>query len=158
MTLVAVIIAIVATLFAMTYVTRRRFGVLGLALCAGYLISEMWTAQVTPFIRGAGFELLSPPLSSLVAAGLVLAPAVLLLFSGPTYTKRLQRLIGAGIFAVLATSFLLGPLGMALNLDPTVDDTAFSIYTFLSDNTTLIITAGIVYALYDVLTMRTPRR
>ncbi len=158
MSLVAVIITIIVLLFAMTYVTRRRFGVLGLALCAGYLISEMWTAQVTPFVRGAGFELLLPPLSSLVAAGLVLVPAVLLLFSGPTYTRRIPRLIGAGAFALLATSFLLGPLGIALNLDPTIDDTAFRIYIFLSDNTTFIITAGIAYALYDVLTMRTPKR
>lgn len=158
MSLIAIIITIIVLLFAMTYVTRRRFGVLGLALCAGYLISEMWTVHVTPFIRGAGFDLLLPPLSSLVAAGLVLAPAVLLLFSGPTYSRKIQRLIGAAIFALLATSFLLGPLGVALNLDPNIDETAFRIYIFLSDNKTFIITAGIAYALYDVLTLRTPKR
>lgn len=158
MSIVVVLAVIVAVLFAMTYLTKRRFGVLGLALCAGYLISDMWTVHVTPFIRGAGFDLLSPPLSSVVAACLVLIPAVLLLFSGPAYTRKLQRLIGAGVFALLATAFLLGPLGIALNLDPHTDNTAYQIYKFLSDNKTFIITVGIIYALYDVLTLRTPKR
>ncbi len=154
MSIVAVLVAIVVVLFAVTYITKRRFGVLGLALCAGYLISEMWTADVTPFVRGAGFDLLSPPLSSVVAAFLVLVPAVLLLFSGPTYSRHWQRLLGAGFFALLATSFILGPLGTALNLD----ESGQAIYTFLSDNKTFIITAGIAYAIYDVLTLRTPKR
>jgi|TARA_B100001245_G_scaffold135579_1_gene100645 hypothetical protein len=153
MSIVIILLIIIAALFAMTYLTKRRFGVLGLALCAGYLISEMWTAEVTPFVRDIGFEVFSPPLSSIVAAGLVLAPAVLLLFSGPTYGKKLQRLIGAGFFALLATAFLLGPLGNAL----TLDETSYRIYGFLADNKTFIITAGIIYAIYDVLTLRTPK-
>ena len=154
MNIVIVLIIIVVVLFAMTYITKRRFGVMGLALCAGYLISEMWTAEVTPFVRGAGFDLLAPPLTSVVAAFLVLIPASLLVFSGPTYSKHWQRLLGACAFALLATSFILGSLGTALNLD----ESGKAIYTFLSENKTFIITAGIAYALYDVLTMRTPKR
>jgi len=154
MNIVIVVAAIIAVLFAMTYVTRRRFGVLGLGLCAGYLISEMWTGQVTPFVRGAGFDLFVPPLSSVVAACLVLLPAVLLLVNGPTYHSKTKRLIGAAIFALLATSFLLGPLGDALKLD----STGKTIYRILVDNKTIIITAGIGYALYDVITLRTPKK
>jgi hypothetical protein len=153
MSILAILVIIVVLLFAMTYITKRRFGVLGLALCAGYLISEMWTAEVTPFIRGAGFDLFVPPLSSVVAAGLVLLPAIVLLFNGPTYNWHWQRLLGAAFFALLAASFLLGPLGTALNLD----ESGQRIYTFLSENKSLIITAGIAYALYDLLTLRTPK-
>lgn len=153
MSILAILVVIIVVLFAMTYITKRRFGVLGLALCAGYLISEMWTAEVTPFIRGAGFDLFVPPLSSVVAACLVLIPPVVLLFNGPTYSYHWQRLLGAAVFALLAASFLLGPLGTALNLD----QTGQTIYTFLSENKTFIITAGIAYAIYDVLILRTPK-
>lgn len=154
MNIVIILAVIIGLLFAMTYFTKRRFGVLGLALCAGFLISEMWTGDVTPFIRGAGFELFTPPLSSVVAACLVLLPPVVLLINGPTYHRKMQRLIGAGVFALLATALLLGPLGKAL----TLDDTGQVVYDLLIQNRSLIITAGIGYALYDVLILRTPKR
>ncbi|MCA9340803.1 MAG: hypothetical protein KDA17_07855 [Candidatus Saccharibacteria bacterium] len=155
MSIVLVVIIIIAVLFAITYITRRRFGVLGLALCAGYLLSSMWTADVTPWIEGADFALLAPPLSSVVAATLVLLPPVLLLlFGGPTYNGPLLRLIGAAAFALLATSFLLDPLGSSL----TLDDTGMKIYQFLSDNKSFIITGTIGYALYDIAIMRTPKK
>ena len=155
MSIVLILILIISILFAVTYITRRRFGVLGLALCAGYLLSSMWTADVTPWVEGAGFELLAPPLSSVVAATLVLLPPVLLLlFGGPTYNGPLLRLVGAAAFALLATSFLLGPLGSSLALD----DTGMKIYQLLVDNKSFIITGTIGYALYDIITMRASRK
>ncbi|MCA9334697.1 hypothetical protein KC953_00965 [Candidatus Saccharibacteria bacterium] len=155
MSIVVVVLCIIAVLFIGTYITRRRFGVLGLALCAGYLLSSMWTADVTPWVQGAGIELLAPPLASVVAATLVLLPAVLLLlFGGPTYNGTFFRLIGAAAFALLATSFLLEPLGNSLSLD----DTGMSIYRILVDNKSFIITATIGYALYDIITIRVARR
>jgi len=154
MNVIVVLLSIVFLLFALTYFTRRRFGVLGLALCAGSLISEMWTGNVTPFIEGAGVELFSPPLSSVVAAGLVLLPAILLLFSGPTYSKHWQRLVGAVVFTLLATALLLTPLKYGLVLD----GTGQQIYTFLAENKSLIITAGIAYALYDLMIFKTPKK
>ena len=154
MSVVVIILIIIGLLFTLTYFTRRRFGVLGLALAAGFLLSEMWTGDVTPFIEGAGVELLSPPLKSVVAAGLILLPAVTLLFSGPSYHKRWQRLVGATAFALLATSFLLSPLGSALVLD----ESSRAIYNTLQDNRNVIITAALMYALYDILTLKTPRK
>lgn len=155
MSIVLIVLAIILLLFAVTYITRRRFGVLGLALCAGYLLSTMWTADVTPWIEGAGIQLMTPPLSSVVAAALVLMPPVLLLiFGGPTYNGPLLRLIGAAAFALLATSFLLGPLGSSLVLD----ESGMKIYQVLVNNKSFIITATIAYALYDIITMRTPKK
>lgn len=152
MSLVVILLVIIAVLFVVTYITRRRFGVLGLALCAGYLLSNMWTGQVTPWIQGAGFDMFVPPLSSVVAAALVLLPAVLLLFSGPANHGKWKRLIAAAAFALLAAAFLLGPLGSSLSLD----GNGAKIYHFLVDNKSIIITVAIAYALYDVLTTTTP--
>lgn len=148
-----ILLIIVGLLFATAYFTKRRFGVLGLALCAGSLLSVMWTADVTPLVQQAGVKLLSPPLTTVVAVALVLLPAVLLLFSGPTYHRLWQRIIGAAAFALLATSFMLIPLGTGLLLD----DTTQEYYDFLVNNRNVIITAAIAYALLDILTLRTPR-
>jgi hypothetical protein len=85
---------------------------------------------------------------------LVLLPAVLLLFSGPAYHKRWQRLVGAAAFALLASAFLLTPLGNGLALD----DNGKDIYRLLIDNRNLIITAAIAYAVFDLVMLRTPKR
>lgn len=154
MNIVIILLVIVGLLFATTYFTKRRFGVLGLALCAGFLLSTMWSSDVTSFVQGAGIELLSPPLSSVVSAALTLLPAILLLFSGPSYTKRWQQLVGAAAFALLASSFLLTPLGGGVGLD----SQGRAVYEFLVDNRNLIITTALVYALYDLLTFKTPKK
>lgn len=147
------LVIIIAILFATAYFTKRRFGVLGLALCAGSLLAGMWTADVTPLVQKAGLQLLSPPLTTVVAVVLVLIPAVLLFFSGPSYKHIWQRIIGAAAFALLATAFLLVPLGTGLNLD----DTTQEYYDFLVNNRNVIITAAIGYALIDILMLKTPR-
>ena len=154
MSTVIVLAILVAGLFALAYFTRRRFGVLGLALCAGSLLSAMWTQDVTPFVRDAGFETVAPPLSAVVAAGLILLPAILLLFSGPKYSHSIHRLVGSLAFALLATSFLLVPLGNSLNLDPI----ARNIMVLLTENSSLVVTAAIGYALFDILSIKAPKK
>ena len=145
---------IVAILFAIAYFAKRRFGVLGLALCAGSLLSTMWAADVTPLIQDAGIRLLTPPLATVVAIGLVLLPAIILLFGGPRYTKLMPRVIGSAAFALLATSFILVPLGTGLVLD----DTTQEYYDFLVNNRNVIITAAIAYALFDIATYKPPKK
>lgn len=154
MSFIAILGIITASLFAATYFTHRRFGVLGLALCAGSILSVMWTDDVTPLVQRAGVELLSPPLTSVVATGLVLLPAVILLFSGPTYSKFLPRLLGSAAFALLAAALLLQPLYNGLVLD----DTGKHVYDLLLHNRNLIITAAITYAIFDILTLKTPKK
>lgn len=153
MSFIVIIGIIAAVLFAAIYFTRRRFGVLGLALAAGSLISELWTDEITPLIRDAGVQLLSPPLASVVAATLVLLPAIILLFSGPTYRKRVQRIVGSLAFMLLATVLLLPALFNGLVLDATGNQ----IYNALNDNRSYIITAAIAYAVIDILAIKTPK-
>lgn len=149
-----ILLIIIGLLFATAYFTKRRFGVLGLALCAGSLLSVMWTAEAAEMIRGTGLQLVTPPLETVVAVSLVLLPALLLLFSGPSYSKLWQRVFGASAFALLATALLLVPLGDKLILD----DTTQEYYETLVDNRNVIITAAVAYALFDILTLKTPKK
>jgi hypothetical protein len=155
MSIIVIVLLVVGALFALSYFSRRRFGVLGLALCAGFLLSTMWAADVTPFIKKVGIDLLTPPLASVVAAVLILSPALLLMLAGPAYQKHgHHRIIGATAFALLATAFLLSPLGSSINMD----GDAKEIYMFFINNRNIIITIAIAYALFDILTYKTPKK
>jgi hypothetical protein len=134
-------------LFVAAYMTRRRFGVLGLALCAGLLLSNTWGQGATAIVEQQGIQLVSPPLSAVVSGILTLGPALLLLFSGPTYNKQSMRIIGAILFAVFAFTLMLGVLGSSLAFD----DFSFGIYRTLSSLSRVIIIAGIAVALGDLL-------
>ena len=99
---IILLIILVVGLFLLSFLTKRRFGVLGLALCAGMLLSTSWTNVLTPIVAEQGITLLSPPLQSVVAATLILLPPIVLLFSGPTYNKMAGRIVGSIAFTLLA--------------------------------------------------------
>lgn len=151
--LVIILLAVVGVLFVTSYIMKRHYGVLGLALCAGYLLATMWTDDVTLFIQGAGFDVLIPPLKSFVTAAIILVPSIPLLIRGPIYHRRWQRIVGALAFALLAASFLLASLGTWLELD----GTGKQVYETLIHNKDLIITATIAYAIYDVFMLKNPK-
>ena len=153
MSFLVIFLLIIAALFVLAYVTKRRFGVLGLALAAGAMLSTLWMGNLTPIIASAGVVLVQPPLENVVSAGLILLPAILLLFSGPVYKGKLHRVVGATAFAVLATALLLSPLGSAL----VIDDTARPVYDFFAANRPAIITIALIYALADLLITKTPK-
>ena len=154
MSFVVIFLIVIAALFAVAFFTKRRFGVLGLALAAGAMLSTMWSGDLTPLIINAGFVVVKPPLSSLVSAALILLPAVLLLTSGPTYKSTPQRIVGATAFAALATALLLEPLGSAL----TMDSVGKPVYDFFVQYRPVIVTVGLGLAVFDLLTTKTPRR
>lgn len=149
------LVGVLGLLFVMAYATNRRFGVLGLALAAGSLLSANFTGLLTPFIQQQGFVLVSPPLSLVVAAALILLPPTLLLFSGPSYQGTWQKLLGAAGFAVLGFTFLIEPLIGALQLEGPSLALANFVHTYAS----IIIVAGIVIAIADtLLTGKSPRK
>jgi hypothetical protein len=148
-----IFLIVIGALFATSFFTKRRFGVLGLALAAGAMLSTLWVGDLTPIIANAGFIIVKPPLESLVSAGLILAPALLLLSSGPTYKTMRQRVIGAAAFAILATSLLLEPLGSAL----VIDSIGKPVYAFFVKYHAAIVTVALVLALLDLLVTKTSR-
>ena len=95
MNVAIVFFIVLLLLFGLAYVTKRRFGVLGLALAAGSMLSELWAEKLTPLVRDAGLIVQKPPLITVVAVVLVLLPAAFLLFSGPSYRDTPKRLFGA---------------------------------------------------------------
>jgi hypothetical protein len=142
-----------AALFFVSFITKRRFGVLGLALSAGALLSLNWAATLTPFLESQGVAVAAPPLSSLVQIGLVLLPPLILLFSGPMYTKMLPRVVGAFAFAALALVYVSDVLATILVLE----SPGSSVFQFLHDNKSILIVAGIIGAITDVLFTRKPK-
>ncbi|HVI69230.1 MAG TPA: hypothetical protein VM581_02120 [Magnetospirillaceae bacterium] len=147
-------LGVLGLLFVMAYAANRRFGVLGLALAAGSLLSTNFTGLLTPFIQQQGFVLVAPPLSLVVAAGLVLLPPMILLFSGPSYQVTWQRLLGAVGFAVLGFAFLIDPLVGALQLD----DLGVTVANFMHKYVSIIVVVGISVAIADMLLTGKPPR
>ncbi len=146
-------IIVLGALFALAFLTKRRFGVLGLALAAGAMLSSLWAETLTPVIREAGVMVDVPPLATLVAVTLVLLPSVVLLFSGPSYSSILMRVVGAFSYAALALALLIEPMGSALILEGRSVD----VYQTLLDYRVYIVTAGLIFALFDILSTRTPK-
>lgn len=149
---IVVFVMLALGLFALAFLTKRRFGVLGLALCAGALLSASWADTLTPLLQQQGITLLSPPLASVVAALLILLPPVILLLGGPAYTKLPGRIVGALLFTLLATVFLLGPLGAAL----VFDTASLGVYAALGKWSNAITATCIIAALVDTVLARSP--
>ena len=140
-------------LFGLAFLTRRRFGVLGLALAAGAMLSSLWAESLTPVIERAGVVVNQPPMLTVVSVALVLLPALLLLFSGPSYHELPMRLFGALCFAALALALLVEPLGSAM----TLSGSSKAVYEFFVTNRVYIVTAGLIFALLDLLATRTSK-
>lgn len=147
-----VVLAItVAVFWGLAFFSRRRFGVLGLALAAGALLSLLWAGQMVGIVERSNITLASISVAGLVSVGLVLAPAALLLFSGPSYTNKHGRVVGATLFAVFATTLITEPLSSALVLDAM----GHSVFNIIADYQAYIVTGGVILALLDMLAIHT---
>lgn len=138
---------IFGALFLAVFLMKRRLGLLGLALAAGSILSSMWVGDLTPLVAEAGFVIIRPPLSSIVATMLILLPATLVFFSGAGVKGKIVRFISALVFASLAVAFLLEPLRAAL----VIDATAKPFYNLLVQYQAVIITVGLGLSLLDLM-------
>lgn len=153
MTLV-IIVGLAVSLFALSYFTKRRFGVLGLGLAAGLVLSQELTRYLATFLQYGDFPVEPLGYKASATVLLILAPAVVLLFSGPKYFHKRQAVIGSVLFAVLATTMLIEPL--AWNL-PTTDTSVEPVTSFIATNTPFIIITGVVVAILDTLHTHTSK-
>ncbi len=140
-------------LFLLAFVTKRRFGVLALSLVAGEMLSRLWMGELTPMVAEAGIITVKPPLSTIVAAMLILAPAILLLFSGPTAHNKNIRIGGSIIFAILGVMLLFDPMRSAFIIEGVGSDLQRYILMYQA----VIVTVCILLALVDVFITRTPK-
>jgi len=145
MEIILICIVIAILLFVAAFVTRRRFGLLGLALAAGSLLSGIWGYDAGLIAGSLGIS--SGSLTSAIITSLiVLLPAGVLLFHGYTYKTLVGRIIGASLFTLLALAFLVEPLGHVLMLQGFGAD----VYSWLVSNRTAIIGVGLIIAVVDL--------
>lgn len=144
---------IAAILFAASYITRRRFGLLGLALAAGATLSTVWSYDAGLVVGSLGVFPASPLTTAITLSLIVLLPAGVLLFHGFTYKSFVGRTIGAFMFTILALAFLVEPLGYALPLE------GFGVeaYNALDQYKGLIISVGLIIAIVDLFLTKTAR-
>ena len=145
MEIVLICIAISVALFIASFIMKRRFGLLGLALAAGSLLSSIWGYDLG--LVASGFGIPNTPLTTaIVMSVVVLLPAGILLFHGYTYKNQIARVIGSGLFTILALAFLIDPLGHVLM------PTGFgaNVFNWLLANRTMIIGVGIILAVLDL--------
>jgi len=138
--------AIAIGLFAGAFLSKRRFGLLGLALTAGATLSSMWSYDAGLVISSTGLVPDGPLTNAVALSLIVLLPAMLLLFHGYTYKGLLPRIIGSALFAILALAFLVEPIGFALPLTGAAND----FYLLLVENKNIIISVGVILAVADL--------
>lgn len=141
------LIGIFAVLFGVAYITRRRFGVLGLGLAAGALVSGLWARDLVPLVEQSDIDVASLSAAGLSAAILVILPSLLLLLRGPSYKPGLMRIFGALLYAAMALVLLVEPLGAAFVLDGVWID----VYAYVTENSPYIVTTLLIIALLDAL-------
>ncbi|MDK2899330.1 MAG: hypothetical protein PWQ10_517 [Patescibacteria group bacterium] len=140
-----VYIIIVVVLFSVAFITKRRFGLLGLALSAGSLLNEIWSykAVLVTSIIGVPSNILTTTMVSVV---IILLPACLLLIHGCAYRSHIGKVIGAGLFAILALTFLIEPLSHVFVPQGLVATG----YYWLMNNQNAIIGIGLVLSIVDL--------
>lgn len=152
MEVILICVAIAVVLFVSAFIHKRRFGLLGLALAAGSLLSSIWGYDVGLIASGLGIAS-TPMTTAIILSLLILLPSGLLLFHGYTYNTIVSRAIGASLFTLLALAFLVEPLGHILILQ----GAGATAYQWLVDNKSMIIGAGLTIAVLDLFLTKPPQ-
>jgi hypothetical protein len=142
-----ILLTLLIGLFAIAFVTKRRFGVLGLGLTAGLVLSRELTSEMAGLLQYIDFPVGSLSYTALGTSILVLLPALVLLISGPKYQDKRLAAVGASLFALFGLTLLLTPLGAFLvssnpDLQPILSSWAV--------NGATITTAAVIAAVIDM--------
>lgn len=143
---IIVFAGVALVLFAGAFISRRRFGLLGLALTAGATLSTIWSYDAGLVVSSTGLLPEGVITQAVTQSLVVLLPAILLLFHGYAYKNILSRVIGSLLFAVLALAFLVEPIGYALPLE----GVGATVYSTLKEYKSVIISVGVVLAVVDL--------
>jgi len=142
----AVFIGLAILLFLGSFLSKRRFGLLGLALTAGATLSTIWSYDAGLLIASTGLVPSGPMTNAVALSLVVLMPAIVLLFHGYKYKALFSRIIGSLLFTILALAFLLEPIGFALPLE---GDLAYW-YKQAVSYKDLVISIGVILAVIDL--------
>ncbi|MGV9001499.1 MAG: hypothetical protein ACOH18_00880 [Candidatus Saccharimonadaceae bacterium] len=143
---IIVFAGIALVLFAGAFISKRRFGLLGLALTAGATLSTIWSYDAGLVISSTGVFPEGAITQAVTQSLVVLLPAILLLFHGYSYKNIVSRVVGSLLFTVLALAFLVEPISYALVLD----GTGAVVYSNIRHYKDLIISIGVIVSIIDL--------
>jgi hypothetical protein len=150
---VGVLIIFLVILWLLAFMTKRRFGILGLALTAGAYLSSLWSRDMVTLLDSLGLSFATLSTAGFVAIAIVLLPAFLLLFSGPSYKTTHARIVGATLFTILAVTLIAVPLERAIPLD----GAGRFLFELIDRYSVYVITGGVILSLLDVLGIHAAR-
>ena len=145
---------IIAVIFVIAFISSRRFGPLALALSAGAMLAEIWSEWLVIIIGGLGIEVPGLPHGVIATIIILLAPLFLLLFGGPRYYGKYQRVFSAIMIALLTATLLVKPLGKYMSLD----GDALKVYQSLSDWWKYVVTVGLLIGLADIFMLHSAHK
>lgn len=134
-------------LAAIFFVSRRHVGLPALGLTAGAVLARLWADDLTPIVAEAGLILERPPLHSVVAVGLTLLPALIVMSRAPRVHSVGHQLYSSVVFAALATMLTYGAFTNAVILD----EASRQIVLQLLPYDGMVITLCIVLALVNIV-------
>ncbi len=144
-----VLIALMAALFGLAFLTKRRYGVLGLGLAGGLVLSQQISKDFGNFLQALDVPVEPLPFVTAASLFLILAPSLILMFSGPKYTDQRYVIAGSLLFAVFGTVLMLAPLVTSL---PFADRAAIQpLISQIALNSPVIISAGVIIAVFDMM-------
>lgn len=141
-----IFVIIIAVLFALPFILKKRFGILVLALAVGSILNEIWSYDIGLLVRGLGVPD-GAVTSALVSILIILGPSLLLVFQGFSAKNSLGRFVGAIIFAIVAISFIIEPVGQVLTLNASNS----SVYNWFSESRYIVIGFGLVFSIIDLI-------
>ena len=140
---------VTSVVFVLAFLSARRFGMLALGLSAGYILSNLWSEELSDLLGRSGLIIEANIGELLSIVILLFAPVIILLFGGYRYDKKLSRLLSASMVAMLSATFLAKPLTKIV----VMDDMAISLYGQLAIYWPQAITIGLVLGILDIVLM-----
>ncbi len=142
------LVILAVLLFALAYITKRRFGVLGLGLVAGLVLSQQISKETANVLKYLDFPVGTLTFPVVASVLLILAPALLMLISGPKYSEKRLAIGGSLLFALFATLLLLGPISISLVMS---DRSLQPLLSSIAQNSATLISIGVVLAVIDTM-------
>ncbi len=134
----------------LVYVAKRHFGLPVMGLAVGMVVTQLWAADVVPYVAGVGIGIDRSTLLAVVTIALTMLPAMVLVCCGSVISQRWWRIGGSLVFGIVAVYVLFG----ALSSFVPVDETSKTIIAVLDGSHAVAVTIGFALALVDTLVAR----
>jgi hypothetical protein len=152
MMLLGLLVGTAVVLAGLVYVAKRHFGLPVIGLAVGMVVTQLWAADVVPYVASLSVGIDQSTLLAVVTIVLTVLPAVVLVCCGSVVSQRWWRIGGSLVFGVVAVYVLFGALS---SLVPPVDETSKTVMAALDGSHAAVVTMGFACALVDTLVART---